>query len=82
VEVDRIIEIGLQIRISFFKFLLVFKVHFLMQYECMMSCNMSDLYVPRQKKISPNIDSIRIVGGKVALIPMVSSNEIILRNRG
>jgi hypothetical protein len=35
---------------SIFKFLLVFKICFLMQYECMMPCNMSDLYVPYQKK--------------------------------
>jgi hypothetical protein len=35
---------------SIFKFLLVFRVCFLMQYECMMSCNMSALYVPHQKK--------------------------------
>jgi hypothetical protein len=33
-----------------FKFILVFKIRFLMQYECMMPCNMSDLYVPHQKK--------------------------------
>jgi hypothetical protein len=40
---------------SNFKFLLVFMVCFLMQYECMMSCNMSALYVPHQKKSLPNI---------------------------
>jgi hypothetical protein len=49
----------------FFKFLLFFRVRFLMQYECMMSSNMSALYVPHQKKkILPNIDSVCIVGGK------------------
>jgi hypothetical protein len=40
---------------SIFKFLLVFKVHFLMQYECMMPRNMSALYVPHQKKKSCQI---------------------------
>jgi hypothetical protein len=67
---------------SIFKFLLVFKICFLMQYECMMACNMSSLYIPHQKKSLPNIDGIRIVGGKVALIPIVSYNETIICNRG
>jgi hypothetical protein len=35
---------------SIFKFLLVFKVCFLMQYECMMSCNMSALDVLTKRK--------------------------------
>jgi hypothetical protein len=35
---------------SIFKFPLVFMVCFLMQYECVMSCNMSALYVPHQNK--------------------------------
>jgi hypothetical protein len=39
----------------FFKFPLVFMVCFLMQYDSMMPCNMSILYVPHQKKNSPNI---------------------------
>jgi hypothetical protein len=30
---------------SIFKFLLIFKISFLMQYECMMPCNMSAIYV-------------------------------------
>jgi hypothetical protein len=34
--------------LSFFWF---FRICFLSQYECMMSCNMSTLYVPHQKKI-------------------------------
>jgi hypothetical protein len=34
----------------FFKFPLAFMVCLLMQYKCMMSCNMSVLYVPHQKK--------------------------------
>jgi hypothetical protein len=33
-----------------FKFLLIFKIRFLMQYKCMMPCNMSTLYAPHQKK--------------------------------
>jgi hypothetical protein len=32
-----------------FNFLLVFKICFMMQYECMMSCNMSNLYIPHKK---------------------------------
>jgi hypothetical protein len=40
---------------SIFKLLLFFMVCFLMQYECMTSCNISALYVPHQKKILPNI---------------------------
>jgi hypothetical protein len=39
---------------SIFKFLLVFMVCFLIQYECMMPCNKSVLYVPYQKKRLPN----------------------------
>jgi hypothetical protein len=35
---------------SIFKFSLVFMVCFLMPYEYMMSCNMSAIYVPYQKK--------------------------------
>jgi hypothetical protein len=35
-----------------------------MKYECMMPCNMSALYVRYQnKKSSPNIDGVNIVGG-------------------
>jgi hypothetical protein len=52
---------------QFFKFLFVFKICFLMQYECMMSCNMLALYVPHQKKRFSNIDDVHIVGGKNAL---------------
>jgi hypothetical protein len=33
-----------------FKFILIFKIRFLMQYECMIPCNMSDLYFAHQKK--------------------------------
>jgi hypothetical protein len=48
---------------SIFKILLVFMVCFLMQYECMMSCNMLVLYVPHQKKSLPNIKDVCIVDG-------------------
>jgi hypothetical protein len=48
--VGRILKIWLRIGIDFFKFLFVFKISFLMQYECMMPCNMSALYVSHQKK--------------------------------
>jgi hypothetical protein len=50
---------------SIFKFLLVFKICFLVQYECMASRNMSALYVPQQKKRVPNIDGVCVVGGKM-----------------
>jgi hypothetical protein len=53
---------------SIFNFLLVFKINFLMQYECMMSCNRSALYVPH-KKSSPKIDGVRIVNGKTQSSP-------------
>jgi hypothetical protein len=53
-----------------------------MQCEGMMSCNLSALYVPHQKKNLPNIDDICIVSGKVALISVVSSNKTILRKHG
>jgi hypothetical protein len=66
---------------SIFKFPLVFKVCFLMQYEYMMSCNISARYVITKRKMVTNIDGVRIVGGKVILIPVVSSNETILHNR-
>jgi hypothetical protein len=36
---------------------------------------------PHQKKNGVKIDGICIVSGKVALIPIVSSSETILRNR-
>jgi hypothetical protein len=67
---------------SIFKFPLVFMVCFLMQYECVMSCNMSVLYVLTKRKSLPNIDGVCVVGGKVTLIPVVSSNETILRKHG
>jgi hypothetical protein len=35
---------------SIFKFPLIFKVCFLMQYECMVSCNMSALYILIKRK--------------------------------
>jgi hypothetical protein len=46
----------------------------------MITCNMSALYIPHQKKTSPNIDGVRIVGGKVALIPVVSSSGMTYAN--
>jgi hypothetical protein len=51
------------LELIFFKFLLVFKICFWMQHECMMSCNMSALYVPHQNKRLPNIDGVCIIGG-------------------
>jgi hypothetical protein len=59
---------------SIFKFLLVFKICFLMQHECMMSCNMSVIYVPHQKKSLPNIDGVCIIGGKNALNRRILAN--------
>jgi hypothetical protein len=65
---------------SIFKFVLVFEVRFSMQYESMMPCNISVLYVPHQKKSSLNIYGVHIVGGKGTLIPIVSFNEMTYRN--
>jgi hypothetical protein len=45
----------LKLESIFFEVSLGFMVFFLMQYECMMPCNMSVLYIPHQKKKSPNI---------------------------
>jgi hypothetical protein len=56
---------------SIFKFLLVFKICFLMQYECMMSYNMLVLYVPHQKKKLSNIDGICIIGGNSHSSPWI-----------
>jgi hypothetical protein len=48
-----------------------------MQYEYVMHGNMSVLYDPHQKKFFlSNIVGVRIVGGKVALIPVVSSSDM------
>jgi hypothetical protein len=51
------------------KFPLVFKVCFLMQYECMMSCNMLALYVLTKRKGVPNIDDVRVIRGKTHSSP-------------
>jgi hypothetical protein len=51
---------------SIFKLLLGFQLIFQMQYECMMPCNMSALYIPyHNKKSSPNIDDVCIVSGNL-----------------
>jgi hypothetical protein len=47
----------------------------------MMSYNMSVIYVPHQKKELANIDGLRVDDGKTH-IPVISSNETILRNHG
>jgi hypothetical protein len=54
---------------SIIKFLLVFKVRFLMHYDCMLSCKMLALYAPHQKKSAPNIVGVRIVGGELQSSP-------------
>jgi hypothetical protein len=36
---------------------------------------------PKEKGV-PNMNGVRVGSGKVALIPVVSSNETILRKRG
>jgi hypothetical protein len=38
--------------------------------------NMSNLYVPHQMDTFANIDGIHVIGGKVVLIPVVSSNDM------
>jgi hypothetical protein len=64
VELVRFSRYDYELELIFLKFLLVFKIYFVIQYECMMSCNMLALYVPHQKKRLPNIDGIRILGDK------------------
>jgi hypothetical protein len=44
--------------------------------------NMSAVSISHQKKTLWNIDAVHVVGDKVIFIPIVSSNETILRNRG
>jgi hypothetical protein len=67
---------------SNFKFLLVFDISFLMQYECMMSCNMLTLYVPHKNKMFTKYRWRTHSQLQIALISVVSSTEIILHNRG
>jgi hypothetical protein len=46
-------------------FLLIFMIRFFKQYDSIMPCNMSVLYVPHQKrKGMSNIDDLRVVGDK------------------
>jgi hypothetical protein len=66
----------------FFNFLLVFKVRFLMQYECMMAYNISALYVPHQKKRLTKYRWCTYSRWQNAFILVVSSIETILHNRG
>jgi hypothetical protein len=61
----------------FSKFPFVFKVRFLMQYECMMSCNISDLYISHQKKKGAKY---RWRTWENTLIPVVSSTGITYAN--
>jgi hypothetical protein len=79
VEVDRIFEIWLQVGIDFLKFILVFKVHFLMQYECMMSCIMLILYIPRQKKKVIKYRWRTYSRWQITLIPVVSSSVWLMQ---
>jgi hypothetical protein len=65
---------------SVFKFPLVFKISFLMQYECMIPCHMSALYVPHQKKKGAKYRWHMCSRWQITLIHVVSSNETILRN--
>jgi hypothetical protein len=78
----RFLRYCIKMGINFFKFLLVFKVRFLMQYECMMSYNMSSIYVPHQKKRLAKYRWRTHSRWHIARILVVSSNETILRNHG
>jgi hypothetical protein len=49
-KLEGISRYDFELEMIFFSFFLVFKVHFLMKYDSMMSCNMSVLYIPHQKK--------------------------------
>jgi hypothetical protein len=51
-----------------------------MQYECMMSCNMSDLYIPHQKKKVTKYRWCMYSRWQIALILVVSSNDITYIN--
>jgi hypothetical protein len=64
---------------SIFKFLLVFNICCLMQYQYMMSCNMSAIYVPHKKKVA-KYRWHTLSRWQNALNPIVSSNETILLN--
>jgi hypothetical protein len=63
-----------------FKFLLVFKVHFLIQFECMTSCNMSALFVPHQQKKLAKYIWRTYSRWQIVLIPIVSSTGITYAN--
>jgi hypothetical protein len=65
---------------SIFKFLLVFKIRFSMQNECMMSSNMSALYVPHQKKRLTKYRWCKDSQWQFALIPVVSSSGMTHAN--
>jgi hypothetical protein len=64
----------------YFKFLLVFKISFLMQYECMMPCNMSTLYFPYQKKNGAKYRWRTCNRWQNALIHIVSSSGMTYTN--
>jgi hypothetical protein len=64
----------------FFKFLLVFKICFLMQYECMMSCSMSALHVPHQKKKFAKYLWCTHSQWQITLITVVSPSDMTFTN--
>jgi hypothetical protein len=56
----------------FLKFLLVFKLRFLMQYECMMPCTCWPYMFLTKRKCLPNIDVVRIVSNKSHSTPWLA----------
>jgi hypothetical protein len=81
-KLKRFSRYDFELQSIFFIILSIFKVHFLMQFDCTMPCNMSDLYVPHQKKKLNKYRWCTYSRWKIALIPIVSSSETILRTRG
>jgi hypothetical protein len=76
-KLEGISRYDFELEMIFFSFFLVFKVHFLMKYDSMMSCNMSVLYIPHQKKRLAKYRWRTYSRWQNALIPVVSSNETI-----
>jgi hypothetical protein len=79
VELGKNFKIWLQIGINFLSFFWFFRVCFVMQYGCMMSCNMSAVYIPYQKKKLPNIDGVRIVGGNSHSSPLLALTKRLMK---
>jgi hypothetical protein len=78
----KFLRYGFELESIFLKFLLIFKIRFLMQYDSMMPCNISVLYVPHQKKKLAKYRWRTCSQWQNALIPVVNYNETTLCNHG